>query len=155
LDLSYPSGPPEQGVVKIFDTNVVILPAFLDQDVRVQAKILSQSADEKEQELVIFDSDHMKEAWFIRGGISVEFSMTTHRPSNSDAEIKEQPDSIALMEGERQGTAAVFVVGPLCTEYHQTEEQENAEAEDEEGEEDEGEKGESNAVAVDEAVEAR
>lgn len=131
FNLSYPL---EQGIVKTFDTNVVILPAFWARDIQVKAKLLPRSEDEEVCEVGVWDAGRLTEAWFIRAGLEVEFTLSVQKAEG-------EAESATLEEDGRQGIAMVFAVGKLCTIDHDDGEEEtsccsmhHATGEEEEGE---------------------
>ncbi|KAJ7108261.1 hypothetical protein C8R44DRAFT_885024 [Mycena epipterygia] len=85
---------------KTFDTNIIMLPAFLDKGVTITVKRIPTSGEETEVELGSFSpaprkSEQASTAWFIGEGVKLSFAVS--------------------VEGEkkREGVAAVFVVGIL------------------------------------------
>jgi hypothetical protein len=82
---------------KTFDTNIVMLPAFLDKGVTVSIKRLPANEGETEVEMGSFSpgdrkSEQMTKAWFIGAGVKMSFA-------------------VSVEGGEkREGVAAVFVV---------------------------------------------
>lgn len=138
--LSYPLDTSTQDVIKTFDTNVTILPAFLDRDVEVKITLLPRPEDEKEHELGVFNSDNMEEAFFIAAGLKVKFTVTVREKSDVDAETEEQkPEAVKLVGDRREGVAVVFAVGLLCTKSHSAVQEDDEDEDDDEDEEDEDE----------------
>ncbi|KAF7336124.1 hypothetical protein MVEN_02159500 [Mycena venus] len=85
---------------KTFDTNILIIPAFLDKGVTVTVKRILTSEEEAEAELGSFSpaprkSEQASTAWFIGEGVNLSFA-------------------VSVEGGEkREGVAAVFAVGIL------------------------------------------
>ena len=104
--LKYSDSRDEKGAVlsKIWDTNVLLIPAYRASGVAIRATILRPNKDQQsEKDLATFDDSNVAEIWYVRSGIEVKF----------------------YIEGEfnrdSRGLAAVMACGILCTEHHEQE----------------------------------
>lgn len=107
-------------VVKHWDHNILLVPAFLDKNVKVTAsRTLESTNEEKEEkddetttamELGTFSHARGEEstsAWFVKRGMDVTFTLAVAEAGARSGE-----------ERKRTGVAAVFAVGTLCVEQH-------------------------------------
>lgn len=95
----------DQVVKKEWDTEVLLIPAYLDPGVEVRMTMVQTGSDEKngssiEKTLGMFDSKNTAEIWYLRAGTKVSFYL--------EGDLGE----------DKQGTAAVLVYGTLCSEEH-------------------------------------
>ena len=107
--LKYPSSQDEtpEVVCKSWDTNVLLIPAYRASGVSIRATA-QQSTDDPTSEKVLgtFNDSNPTEIWYVKRGLEVKFSVE------------------AKLEKDHQGLAAVMVCGILCTDTHETEQQE-------------------------------
>ncbi len=94
-------------VCKSWETNVLLIPAYRASKVSIRATV-QQSSDDRTSEkgLGTFNDSNLTEIWYVRRGVEVNFFVE------------------AEFEKDRQGLAAVMVCGILCTDNHETEQQE-------------------------------
>ena len=109
-------------VCKRWDTNVLLIPAYRPSKVTIRVTG-EQSIDERtsEMELGTFSDSNLSETWWVKNGVKIRFYVEGE------------------LETDCQGLAAVMVCGILCTEYHETEDDdtENSETKNDETESDE------------------
>ncbi|KAF2192181.1 hypothetical protein K469DRAFT_745686 [Zopfia rhizophila CBS 207.26] len=104
--VSYPSSSSHHPIHE-WDKNIVFLPAFLDKDLELRvSRIKTKDGEVEVQEMGVFNENHMTEAWFVAKGVKIRIEIVV----KGDGEEKSE---------EREGVAAVFVVGILCTEEHE------------------------------------
>ena len=107
--LKYPRSQDEAPdvVCKSWDANVLLIPAYRASGVSIRATA-QQSTDDPTSEKVLgtFNDSNPTEIWYVGSGLEVKFSVE------------------AEFEKDRQGLAAVMVCGILCTDTHETEQQE-------------------------------
>ncbi|KAL8413793.1 hypothetical protein RB594_005147 [Gaeumannomyces avenae] len=121
-DGSSSSSSPAQGVVRRWDTNVLILPAFLDKGVAVKATrfvgrdgepAAAPGEDGAQDEVESVKMGRFVEnedlAWFVKADMDVKFELEVDADVDADADTKVP---------QRTGVAAVFAVGPLCLDSH-------------------------------------
>lgn len=98
---------------RVFDTNVVIMPAFLDDGLKLRVLRVGESDETLNGELMVMDQEHRTEAWFIRKGMRIAFRID-----------KGQQTEISETSSPKTGVAAVIVFGILSTkdmcESHET-----------------------------------
>lgn len=89
-------------MTKTWETNVLLIPAYLDPGVSVRATIVGIDGvrTQAEETIGTFDASNPTEVWYIRSGVDVAFYI--------------EDDSRKTREGE----AAVLAVGVLCSEKH-------------------------------------
>ena len=87
---------------KVWDTNVLLIPAHLEPDVSLRATITrrNEEGNEEEAPLGTFDASNLTECWYLKRGIQVNFYVEGDAQRNG------------------QGTAAVLAVGLMCLEDH-------------------------------------
>jgi len=104
----------EDSMVKVFDTNVVLLPAFLDESIRIKGSKLMHSQGEgsesQEQELDTFSLKNPYEAWWIASGVELRLTI--------EFDVDESMEVSLSSSKERKGIAAVFVVGRMTDGEH-------------------------------------
>ncbi len=111
LEIEYPeAGRGEGGKVMKWDTHVLIIPAYLGDNVKAR---LTREKDGETKELGVFTKDTPWDIWWLKKGTEVTFHVE------------------AESEKERKGLAAVMVIGVLCDEDDLPRE----ESEDEDGDE--------------------
>ena len=85
---------------KCWDTNVLLLPAFLAKGVKIRANIEHEDQeDPPEAEMGVLEQSSRSEIWYLKAGVELEF----------------------YVDGDFAGTeglAAVMAVGGLCNESH-------------------------------------
>ncbi len=105
--VDYPSSAGGDGkgmaVRKVWDTNVLLLPAYLEPGIRVR---FSSGGVERQDGMVekvlgTFDGENTAEIWFVMAGLEVNIYVEGE------------------YEGGRKGVAAVLVYGKLCTQDHE------------------------------------
>lgn len=101
--LKYEDLTSEEPYVHTFDTNVVVLPAFLDDGVKLQVSQADEAEPNAGEELGVFDDEHMMEAFFIKRKMPVSFKLVNGESDEATSEGISQ----------RAGVAGVFVVGIL------------------------------------------
>lgn len=87
---------------RVFDTNVVILPAFLDEGLKLCVSRVGESDATLNGELMVMDEEHMQDAWFIRNDMRITFTID-----------EDQQAKISEASPPKKGVAAVIVVGIL------------------------------------------
>lgn len=87
---------------RVFDTNVVIMPAFLDDGLKLRVSQVGESDETPNGELMVMDQEHMTEAWFIRQDIRIAFKIDEC-----------QQTEISEASPPKTGVAAVIVLGVL------------------------------------------
>ncbi|KAF2796026.1 hypothetical protein K505DRAFT_359640 [Melanomma pulvis-pyrius CBS 109.77] len=95
--------PSPASTTRTFNTPIIILPAFLDYGTKVKISQVSDKDDSTIREYGVFDSKHMEEAWWIGAGVKLRMDVVVDGTEE---------------ENKKEGVAAVFAVGPLCTERH-------------------------------------
>lgn len=102
-------------MVKTFDTNVVLLPAFLDESICIKGLKLvhdqGEGSGDREQELDTFSSKGPYETWWIAS--SMKLKLVIEFDGDESTEVKNPP-----IPKERKGIAAVFVVGKMSDGEH-------------------------------------
>lgn len=106
----------------VFDTNVVLLPAFLDEGISVRVKHVPENEEQEHIDLGIWkhEKDAMTTAWFVRAGITMEFEIQDEKDQHEE-------------NNKKEGVAAVFVYGILtlesaCGAHEEVAEKANTEA---------------------------
>ena len=101
-------------MVKTFDTNVVLLPAFLDESIRIKGSKLTHNQEEgserQEQELDTFSLKNPYEAWWVASGVELRLAI--------EFEVDESMEVGLSSSKDRKGIAAVFVVGRMTDGEH-------------------------------------
>ncbi|KAL8387459.1 hypothetical protein RB595_009889 [Gaeumannomyces hyphopodioides] len=117
-----PTDSPTRGVVRRWDRNVLILPAFLDKGVTIKATrfigkdgepVAAPGEDGAQDDVKSVGMGRFVEnedaAWFVRANMDVKFELEV------DVDVDVCVDAKAP---QRTGVAAVFAIGPLCLDSH-------------------------------------
>ncbi|KAL8295584.1 hypothetical protein RB600_001180 [Gaeumannomyces tritici] len=123
-DCSSSSSSPARGVVRRWDTNVLIPPAFLDKGVAVKATrfvgrdgepTAAPGEDGAQDGVESVEMGRFVEnedlAWFVKADMDVKFELEVDADVDADADADAEAP-------QRTGVAAVFAVGPLCLDPH-------------------------------------
>jgi len=88
---------------KTWDTNVLLIPAYLEPGVSIRASIADPESEGSGKTVGTFDVSNPAEIWYVRSGVEVESHV--------------EGDFVR----ECEGVAAVLAVGILCSEDHEDE----------------------------------
>lgn len=102
-------------VKKRWDTNILLIPAYLAPGVKLRLTLPSSDGSEEEF-LGTFDHDTKTECWWLRQGVEVQIYVEVFGEEDGKGKRKEV---------ERRGVAAVLAVGVLCDATHPEDEEGN------------------------------
>ena len=94
----------EEVVVKTWEANVLLIPAYLDPGVSLRMSMRKEGEsgpDGAAENLGTFDGSNTTEIWYLRRGVQVAFHIEGDFP-----------------KAERKGVAAVLTVGIMCSASH-------------------------------------